>query len=518
MIKFYTLFSILFLAYFSAQTTENNFEPSFQENKGQIVDQNGNQNPAVLYLFNSNGLNVQLKKNGFSYDFYEVEKTEKKVNNQKKTSSVQNLSEIEKFDYKSIYHRIDIELLNSNPNASIVGVGKSSYFENYYQTKQNGEIINVKDVHLYKKVTYKNIYPEIDLEFEGSLDSTTPIKYNFIVKPGGNVSDIKLKISGGANILKNNEISISTKFGEVIEKIPASWIKGKENSKIPVNFIALVESVYGLSISKPFDTSKTLIIDPVPVRIWGSFFGGNGEDQVKVKTDFQNFVYVIGASTSTNNIATSGAYQTNMAGSVDGVISKITENGQKLWATYYGGIYSDVTRDIGFDAASNIYVTGYTSVLTPTIPNNPYNDDAFVLKLNSNGAFIFNKYFGGSNDDDAYSIFVNNSSIYIAGETRSINLPAVNTYQVTKVSTGGFSDAFLAKYDLDGNFLWTTYFGGSNGASTFTKIMAVENNTLEIIGNTTSTQIPMVNPIQGNNAANNVSTNIFYAKISDNGT
>lgn len=516
--KLYFLFCLLLLSYFSAQIEENNFQPNFYENKGQIIDQNGKPNPDVLYLFNSNGLNVQLKKNGFSYDFYEAEKIEKKTVGQKKSVVLQNYSGIDKFNYQYFYHRIDIQLLNSNPNATVVGEGKSTYFENYYQTTKTGEISNVQDVRLFSKVVYKNIYPQIDLEFEGSLDSKTPIKYNFVIKPGGNISDIKLKVFGGANNLKNNEISITTKFGEVVEKIPASWIKGKENSKIPVNFITLGESVYGLSISKPYDTSKTLIIDPVPVRIWGSFFGGNGEDQIKVKTDSQNFVYVIGATTSTNNIATSGAYQTNMAGNVDGVISKITENGQKLWATYYGGIFPDVTRDIAFDGASNVYVTGYTSIPTPTIPNQQYDEDAFVLKLNSNGAFIYNKIFGGSKDEDALTIFVNNSSVYIGGETRSTNLPAVNTYQVTKVSTGGFSDAFVAKYDLDGNFIWTTYLGGSNGASTFTKIMAVENNALEIIGNTTSTQIPMVNPIQGNNAANNVSTDILYVKMSDNGT
>ena len=46
----------------------------FKENKGQIIDQKGKANPAVKYLLNSNGLNVQLKKNGFSYDIYETKK------------------------------------------------------------------------------------------------------------------------------------------------------------------------------------------------------------------------------------------------------------------------------------------------------------------------------------------------------------------------------------------------------------------------------------------------------------
>ena len=47
---------------------EKNKSIGFAENKGQIVDQKGKPNPNVKFLLNSRGLNVQLRKNGFSYD------------------------------------------------------------------------------------------------------------------------------------------------------------------------------------------------------------------------------------------------------------------------------------------------------------------------------------------------------------------------------------------------------------------------------------------------------------------
>lgn len=52
---------------------KNNYnkDKGFIKNEGQIIDQDGNQNEEVLYLLNTNGLNVQLRKNGFSYDVYE---------------------------------------------------------------------------------------------------------------------------------------------------------------------------------------------------------------------------------------------------------------------------------------------------------------------------------------------------------------------------------------------------------------------------------------------------------------
>jgi hypothetical protein len=44
----------------------------FIENKGQIIDQNNKPNPAVLYILNTPGFNVQLRKGGFSYDLYRI--------------------------------------------------------------------------------------------------------------------------------------------------------------------------------------------------------------------------------------------------------------------------------------------------------------------------------------------------------------------------------------------------------------------------------------------------------------
>jgi hypothetical protein len=44
----------------------------FIENKGQIIDQDFKPNPGVLYLLNTPGFNVQLRKAGFSYDVYQV--------------------------------------------------------------------------------------------------------------------------------------------------------------------------------------------------------------------------------------------------------------------------------------------------------------------------------------------------------------------------------------------------------------------------------------------------------------
>src|SRR5664280_2565111 len=93
---------------FSSNKAGNSFKhqksnSAFIENKGQILDQNNNPNPSVLYLLNTPGLNVQLRKGGFSYDIYQVHCQQSAVSSQDPASDLKHsASSIE-------YHRIDID-------------------------------------------------------------------------------------------------------------------------------------------------------------------------------------------------------------------------------------------------------------------------------------------------------------------------------------------------------------------------------------------------------------------------
>ena len=72
---FYLLIFITISSICQAAITDekplNHPQFGFIENKGQIIDQNNKPNPAVLYLLNTPGMNVQLRKGGFSYDLYQ---------------------------------------------------------------------------------------------------------------------------------------------------------------------------------------------------------------------------------------------------------------------------------------------------------------------------------------------------------------------------------------------------------------------------------------------------------------
>ncbi|WP_449397907.1 DUF7948 domain-containing protein [Chryseobacterium wanjuense] len=356
--KIFFLFTVLCCGFFFSQKklSQNN-DYFFYENKGQIIDQDGKENPSVKYLFLSNGLNVQLKKNGFSYDVYETKKNVNPNSSKFKKDKSLDVKTFfkDEFLYENQFHRIDIELLNSNKNVSIIAEGKSSDYNNYYNIPNKSK--GVTNVHRFQKVLYKNIYPNIDLVFFKPTDTLKLIEYNFVINPGGKISDIKMKFNGAFTSIKDNKLLMKVRFGEMYENIPNSWILGNKKENIDVSFRDLGDQTFGFN--SPIDTSnKTIVIDPVPTRVWGSYAGGTSEDYGGIKTDIQSTGYLYGTTMSFNNFATSGTYQQNISGGFDSFVMKLTKNGQKLWGTYYGFGMTDVFEDVDFDENFNVYAGG----------------------------------------------------------------------------------------------------------------------------------------------------------------
>ena len=323
----------------------------FIENKGQIIDQKGKENKDVKYLLNTNGLNVQLRNNGFSYDVYEVEKVPLTKNDKK----VYNFKSEEKdkkpeFSTKMNFHRIDIDFLNSNKNSKLFAEEKSFDYDNYYNVIHvpNG----ITNVHKYQKVTYKNIYDNIDVVFFIPKDSTKVVEYNFIIKPGGKVSDIQLKFNGAKTDLIDSKIQMNLRFGKMEETLPLSWVENNnEKQKININFKKIKKGVYGFE-GELNNSNKTIVIDPVPVRLWGTFYGGLDSSYNSFKGDLEsdnngNLILVGATSSNSTTFASSGTHQgTTNPGSLDGYIAKFNSNGNRVWGTFYGGNEIDIIHGV----------------------------------------------------------------------------------------------------------------------------------------------------------------------------
>jgi hypothetical protein len=133
--------------------------------------------------------------------------------------------------------------------------------------------------------------------------------------------------------------------------------------------------------------------------------------------------------------------------------------------------------------------------------------DAFILKFNSIGVRQWATYFGGSDDDWAFSVATDpQGNIYVVGGTSSTNFPVYDPgggvyYQG---SLAGSYDAFILKFNSIGVRQWATYYGGNDYDHANSVVIDPQGN-VYVLGYTLSTNFPVYNPsggayYQGSNA------------------
>jgi gliding motility-associated-like protein len=501
--KFCQLFLLLIV--FNIYGQKQNQFIGFIENKGQIVDQKGRKNNVVKYLLNTNGLNVQLRKNGFSYDVYETKKhplTKKQKERLYPSNSIkEDTLKNPNYTLEYLYHRIDIDFENSNQSVKLIAEEKSSDYDNYYNVPD--EPNGITNVHKFQKVTYKNIYNNIDVVFFIPKDESKPVEYNFIVNEGGKISDIQLKFNGVKTELIDNKIKMNVRFGQMEETLPLSWSEnGTAKNEIAIGYKKIKNNIYGFESSEDLNNKK-VVIDPVPVRLWGTLYGDKTNNYYSLGTvnntiDSYGNLYMSGSTSASNSsFATAGAHQTYIPTSqylcTNGIIVKFDPNGTRLWGTYYGGInYNDI-RGIKADSQNNIVIAGQTqsptniSTVGSHQQNNQGGTDAYIVKFNELGVRIWGTYLGGNNDDFAFGLDIDNlNNIYIVGGTSSSSGIAYNSNFQSQLfqSSSGYGDAFIAKFDSTGTIIWSTYAGGESFES-FNAVV-VKNNQIVAVGSTRS--------------------------------
>lgn len=472
--KFYLLvvFLLFGLNLFAQQTIHQDKtvqkNTGFIENKGQIHDQNYEPNPTVKYLLNlNNGLNVQLKTNSFSYDTYIIERTKKEKKNDETEMLQHPFDSMDDYDITYHFHRVDIELVGANPNPEIIAEYPSEEYLNYYNgvTPEKGATY----VRYYQKVTYKNIYPDIDLEFEARTGTDKPVEYNFIIHPGADASRIRLKYHGAnETILAEDKINIKVAHGNFYESIPASYLE--ENSEtINIRYRTLGKDEYGFHIPG-YNRERTLIIDPLPSLSWATYYGGSELDEGNgIITDYREHVAITGTTRSTTAIATSGAHQTLFEGNQDIFVVKFDSSGNRFWGTYYGGNNVEVGKAITVASDGNIYITGIVpfsislgfTTLGAHQSTHGGSDDAFIISFDSSGKRNWATYYGGNGAESGDAIKTDQQgNIYLFGATGSIsNIASPGAHQTTY--GGGGYDVFIAKFKSTGQRIWGTYYGGN---------------------------------------------------------
>jgi PKD repeat protein len=446
--------------------------PHFKPNKGQVADHECNLIKAYEYVYQAPGMKVGLNQNGFHYNLYTVEKkptADKKVSEAtgKPVNENQNPLKPSRKDETQTtyhYHRVEVEFKGANEDPEIIAEAKMDYYANYYL----GYLPEyVTKVHGYRKLTYKNLYDNIDLVLRSSTaeKGRPKLKYNIRVRPGGDLSDVKMVYKGMDKLsLKDGKLQIATSQGRMTETIPESyWAESKEATT--VNY-----QLEGNTVSfqaKQEQEGQTLVVDPS--LKWSTYLGGSlpNDEGLDVTTDGSGNVYLTGRAGGLFP-TTSGAYQSSFGrGFNDAFLSKFTTSGSLSWSTYLGGNNFDRGNSVTTDGSGNVYVTGYADIGFPTT-SGAYQQsfsggtyDAFLSKFTSGGSLSWSTFLGGSSDDIGGSVTTDNSGyLYVTGYASS-GFPTTNgTYQ--QFYGGGSDDAFLSKFNSSGSLSWSTYLGGSN--------------------------------------------------------
>jgi hypothetical protein len=136
------------------------------------------------------------------------------------------------------------------------------------------------------------------------------------------------------------------------------------------------------------------------------------------------------------------------AGASDSFVAKFDADGNLLWGRQLGTTAEEQGLQVATDREGNVFFSGITWGDLGGPLAGSY--DSFVGKYSANGDLLWLNQFGSINADECHGVTVDGAgSVYVGGATWG-NLGGPNA---------GLSDAFVTKYDQDGNFMWTFQFG-----------------------------------------------------------
>ncbi len=226
-----------------------------------------------------------------------------------------------------------------------------------------------------------------------------------------------------------------------------------------------------------------------PVFEWAIQLGGNDLDEGKgIATDPLGNVYVTGYFKGTTDFDPGPAvYNLTAAGNDDIFVSKFNADGQFVWAVSFGDFDFDWGAGIDTDTSGNVFITGYFNGTIDFDPGSgtynlssfsPNTADIYVLKLDTDGSFVWARNMGGPSDDTGRAIVIDDTgNVYTTGrfqETADFD-PGPAVYNL---SSNGETDIFISKLNSDGNFAWAKSIGGSTDDQGNSIALDVDNNVL----------------------------------------
>jgi hypothetical protein len=379
----------------------------------------------------------------------------------------------------------------------------------------------------FGRLRFAQVYPGIDVVYYGNGGR---LEHDFVVRPGADLSCIRLHFSGPRPRLdKGGDLILSSGAGEVrLLKPEAYQLLEGSAARQPITSSFRIAANGDVSFSVgAFDRARSLTIDPAIA--FATYFGSTGDNISGVAVDAAGNIYLTGEGYSFSVPAKDPLF-TAGTGLFNVFVSELDPTGSTLlFSTFLGGNSSDSGNAIALDSKGNIYLTGLvTSTNFPVLnaaqeapggvcaPETSGCGNAFVTAIKSGGkGLIYSTYLGGNNYDSGNSIAVDSKmNAYVTGTAGSEDFPLVNPLQKT------FAGAFVTKYNSTGKVQYSTYLGGnSDDDSDLGQVdggngIAVDTlGAAYVTGHTLASNFPVTNPILIGTTAIKAGAGVWVAKI-----
>ncbi|MBL8899381.1 MAG: VCBS repeat-containing protein, partial [Planctomycetes bacterium] len=321
---------------------------------------------------------------------------------------------------------------------------------------------------LHGALRYRSLWPGVDLVVHGREGE---LQYDLHFQPSADLTQVALRVEGADTVRIDAEgaMVLATELGELCQQPPLTWEVAADGSRVvvPSAFELREDGSYGFCVERS-DTSRPLVVDPV--LVWGTYFGGSGNDNVQgVAVDDSAAVYVTGLTNGLPHI-TSGAYSSSINGS-EAYIAKLdpSQSGaaQLIWCTYLGGAGNDSGTSIAVRASGTVVVAG-VAVNSGSFPitANAYratNGNFFLSEISADGtALIYSSYI------DLWPRLIQlgeNGTVYIGDYGSSPYASYPTTPGALQTSSAG-DDLYFAKLDLSlvgsAQLVWASFLGGAD--------------------------------------------------------
>ncbi|MCP4525463.1 MAG: hypothetical protein GY833_06095 [Aestuariibacter sp.] len=407
---------------------------------------------------------------------------------------------------------------DANPTPTIEPFDRLETRMSYFVGKQPEQ--RVTNVAVWGGVRYVDLYSGLDLQVTSDQDGLVLR----LTTRGGALNayhqtllqDIRLQIEGANSLATDGKtIYLATDIGEYT--FPLIQIAGD------VNLPELKPLIIGNQVLAPFVDLEQDAFPQAPNQrarennssalLYGTFLGRSHDDYGQdMVMDKDGSIYITGWTQDFPFIGGSG-YDWDIDG-IDAFIVKLTPDQStpsKLvleCTTFLGGASADRGYAIALDKAGNIYVTGETfssDFPTTTMTGGQFGtqagrSEAFVAKLTpdcQDQELTYSTILRGELDDRGNDIALDaDGNAYIVGHTRSTAFPvtADTAYEATHQ---GREDIFVAKLDANGERLYATFIGGSEGEVGIA-IAIDTDGYIYIVGDTWSLDFPTtINAYQG---------------------